>query len=41
MNNLAHAYSKVGRLWEALDLFQTTLVFRRLILTENHPQIGL
>jgi hypothetical protein len=40
MNNLAHAYSALGRLREALELFQTTLVFRRLSLTENHPQIG-
>lgn len=40
MNNLAHSYSSLGRHRDALEMFQNTLVFRRRILTVNHPQIG-
>ena len=40
MNNLAHSYSSLGRHRDALEMFQVALVFRRRILTENHPLIG-
>jgi hypothetical protein len=40
MNNVAHSYSSLGRHRDALEMFQNTLVFRRHILTVNHPQIG-
>jgi len=41
MNNLALAYSKLGRHQDALVLREKTLEFRRRVLPENHPDIGV
>jgi hypothetical protein len=39
MNNLAAAYSKLGRLQDALVLEEKTLEFHRRVQPENHPDI--
>ena len=40
MSNLAISYSDLGRLDEALEMWEKTLEFRRRVLPENHPDIG-
>jgi tetratricopeptide (TPR) repeat protein len=40
LNNLALTYSVLGRLDDALKLKQETLAFQKLVLCENHPDIG-
>jgi hypothetical protein len=39
MGNLANTYSELGQ--DALVLQEKTLEFRRRVLPENHPQIGV
>ena len=41
MNNLAGTYSALGRHHDALVLKEKTLEFRRRVLPENHPEIGV
>ena len=41
MSCLAAAYSKLGRHQDALVLQEKTLEFRRRVLPENHPDIGV
>ena len=41
MHNLAATYSKHGRHQHALVLEEKTLEFRRRVLPENHPDIGM
>jgi hypothetical protein len=41
MNNLALTYGALGRHQDALVLEEKTLEFRRRVLPENHPSIGL
>ena len=41
MINLADTYSALGRHQDALVLEQKTLEFRRRVLPENHPNIGV
>ncbi len=41
MNNLADTYSALGRHEDALDLQEKTLEFRRRVLPQNHPDIGV
>ena len=41
MNNLAATYSELGRHQDALVLQEKTLEFRRRVLPENHPDIGM
>jgi len=41
MNNLANTYSALGRYQDAVVLQEKTLEFRRRVLPENHPQIGV
>jgi len=41
MNNLADTYSALGRHQDALDLQEKTLEFRRRVLPQNHPDIGV
>jgi hypothetical protein len=41
MNNTANSYSALGRLAEALDLFEQTLAFRRRVLPAHHPDIAV
>ena len=41
MNNLAHTYCALGRQNHALVLQEKTLEFRRRVLPENHPEIGV
>ncbi len=41
MNNLANTYQKLGRHQDALVLKEKALEFRRLVLPENHPDIGV
>ncbi len=41
MGNLANTYSKLGRHQDALELKEETLEFRRRVLPENHPHIGV
>ena len=41
MSNLASTYSALGRHQDALVLQEKTLEFRRRVLPENHPQIGV
>jgi hypothetical protein len=41
MCNLAATYSALGRDQDALVLEEKTLEFRRRVLPENHPRIGL
>ena len=41
MNNLANTYSALGRHQDALVMEEKTLEFRRRVLPENHPDIGI
>jgi len=41
MSNLACAYCELGRHQDALVLQEKTLEFRRRVLPENHPDIGV
>jgi hypothetical protein len=41
MGNLASRYSALGRHQDALVLQEKTLEFRRRVLPENHPDIGV
>jgi tetratricopeptide (TPR) repeat protein len=41
MNNLAATYNDLGRHQDALVLEEKTLEFRRRVLPENHPDIGI
>ena len=41
MNNLALSYRELGRHHDALELQEKTLEFRRRVLPENHPDIGI
>jgi len=41
MANLASTYSKLGRHQDALVLHQKALEFRRRVLPENHPEVGM
>ena len=41
MNNLADTYSALGRHQDALVMMEKTLEFRRRVLPENHPDIGI
>jgi len=41
MGNLAATYSALGRHQDALVQQEKTLEFRRRVLPENHPQIGV
>ena len=41
MSNLASTYSALGRHQDALVLQEKTLEFRRRVLPENHPDIGV
>jgi hypothetical protein len=40
MGNLANTYSDLGRHQDALVMGEKTLEFRRLVLPDNHPDIG-
>ena len=40
MNNLATTYSALGRHDDALAMQEKVLEFQRLVLPENHPDIG-
>jgi hypothetical protein len=41
MGNLANTYIELGRHHDALVLQEKTLEFRRRVLPENHPGIGM
>ncbi len=41
MGNLAQTYSALGRHQDAVVLQEKTLEFRRRVLPENHPGIGV
>ncbi len=41
MGNLAATYGTLGRHQDAVVLGEKTLEFRRRVLPENHPQIGV
>ena len=41
MNNLANMYFTLLRLQDAVLLGEKTLEFRRRVLPENHPEIGV
>ena len=41
MGNLAATYSALGRLQDALVMEEKALAFRRRVLPESHPDIGL
>ncbi len=41
MNNVAATYVLLGRHQDALALQEKTLEFRRRVLPENHPGIGV
>ena len=41
MGNLANTYMALGRHQDALAMREKTLEFRRRVLPENHPDIGL
>ena len=41
ISNLATTYSALGRHQDALVLQEKTLEFRRRVLPENHPGIGV
>ena len=41
MGNLADTYSALGRHQDALLLQEQTLEFRRRVLPQNHPDIGV
>ena len=40
MSKLANTYSALGRHQDAVVMGEKTLEFRRLVLPENHPDIG-
>ena len=41
MNNIAVSYRELGRHHDALELQEKTLEFRRRVLPQNHPDIGV
>ena len=41
MGNLADTYLALGRHQDALVMMEKTLEFRRRVLPENHPDIGI
>ncbi len=41
MSSLADTYGELGRHQDALVLFEKALEFRRRVLPENHPDIGV
>ncbi len=41
MYNLSNAYRALGRHQDAVLLGEKTLEFRRRVLPENHPEIGV
>ena len=41
IGNLANTYMALGRLQDALVLLEKSLEFRRRVLPEGHPHIGL
>jgi hypothetical protein len=41
MGNLAALYSELGRHQDAVVLQEKSLEFRRCVLPENHPSIGV
>ena len=41
MNNLANTYRALGQYQDAVVLQEKTLEFRRRVLPENHPDIGV
>ncbi len=41
IHNLAETHSALGRHQDALVLKEKTLEFRRRVLPENHPNIGV
>jgi len=41
MGNLANTYNELGRHQDAVVLQEKTLEFRRRVLPENHPDIGV
>ena len=41
MSNLAATYGALGRHQDAVVLLEKTLEFRRRVLPENHPDIGV
>ena len=41
MGNLANTYSALGRHQDALVMKEKALEFRRRVLPENHPHIGI
>ena len=41
MGNLANTYSALGRHQDALVMMEKTLEFRRRVLPDNHPRIGI
>ena len=41
MNNLSNTYNALGRHRDALVLQEKTLEFRRRVLPENNPSIGV
>jgi hypothetical protein len=41
MNNVGNTYSALGRHQDALVMRVKTLEFRRRVLPENHPDIGV
>jgi hypothetical protein len=40
MSDLAETYRDLGRLADALAMFEKALEFNRRVLPENHPEIG-
>jgi hypothetical protein len=40
MNNLVTSYSNLQRHWDALEMADQVLEFRRRVLPANHPDIG-
>ena len=40
MNNIAMTYHTLGRLVDALAMFEMLLEFQRRVLPANHPAIG-
>ena len=41
MSNLALTYTSLGRHQDALAMGEKTLEFRRRVLSENHPDMGI
>ena len=41
MNNIAVSFRELGRHQDALELQEKTLQFRRRVLPQNHPDIGV